>query len=444
MVVAHVPATIVRGDELNDLSIPVGTTVAGVLTQVNRHRETYALFDELGHRVDGREVFGNTITAGAVLYARPTQSQVLEQAGAQPAEGTARTLAMSPHVAIGLLCIVAACLAISPALLPPTPTGWMLRLALAVLLILAFALLLLRRTAQGSILGAALTPVPAAVAAATLVPYPQLVPEWGFALTAVWAGLIAAHLARTLQRNEYTDAAVRLWLVPAVLLSLISLLRVPLAMAAPVTTAVAVVMLAFSPQQALQVPQHQLLHLPALMTTAPWVHQPEVQVSGPITHRRVFHTWQRNVGARWVSVTLACLLTLAGVPPLLSRIHEGTLESWCSLALGVNVLLFLLLYPRDQRSNYARWAPRLSAVAVIAIGVLITAATAPSGGETTLSTAIGLAAVLFALVSGVWLARGMYAPWLTRLADLLEQLTLLATIPLTAVAAGLFSYIRAV
>ncbi|MFD2674957.1 hypothetical protein [Gulosibacter bifidus] len=441
MPAATTTATIYRNNEVLDFSVPVGTTVRGMLLKLDRGHERYRLCDELGRTLGETETFGQSLPAGIVLYtARRDEADASQRVAEDIKAANAQR-----HVPNHLLASILLLTCLSPVvalLLPGTRDYWSAdywpRFGLALALVAAFAVLVAQKFTIRTSWAGLVTPLPAAAAAGVAVMHPTLIAGWSYALAFLWGGTVAAFITRFVQEHDYTDTAVRMWLGSATVLSTVSLAQVPNDVAGPIGLAAAIVLLSMSASSSLRVPESQLLNLPAVLSTAPSVHTPDVPPPARITSRRVRHTLQQGSTLRIISISVACVLAIVSMPPVIEIIARQTLEGWTALALAVATIACFTLYPRDARNAFTRWVPRL--VVMVLLGIAI--ATHPVGDVSLwIIGAIVLAAAMFGI--GFWLNHGMYAPAITRAADILEQLAIVAAIPLALVAAGAFSAVRA-
>lgn len=426
-------ATLYRGDQVLDIAVPARSTVAGVLAQVSTASDPVDAFDELGRKLSETEVFGTTIPAGATIFLRSKHevSSTERTDAAKVAEQVEQRTSLAPLAAI---CILAA---LSPIISLLLSDNWPLRITLAAVLASA-AVSLLWRLATQPIWHGLVAPVTAAAAAAALVPHPTIAAGWSYALVFTWAGALAAMLVPTLHRHEHYESAIRLWFIPAVGLSIISIAQTDNAVAAPLGVAAAVAMLGLAPSLSVRVPDEQLIDMPAVMSTAPSVHAPETHSPSRITSARVRHTLRLASGLHTVAISTACIVLIASAPGVMGYIGEPTIEGWAALALVCIAFAHFLLQPRDSRTAFARWTPRMVVVALLCSFLLLR----PPGDELVWITGAALGAAGCCAV-GIWIKKGMYAPLITRMADVFERVALGLAIPAAIVTCGLFSAIRA-
>lgn len=426
-------ATLYRGDQVLDIAVPARSTVAGVLAQVSTASDPVDAFDELGRKLAESEVFGTTIPAGATIFLRSKHEATSAEraSAAKAAEQVEQRISLAPLAAI---CIL---VALSPIISLLMPDNWPVRIALAAVLAAA-AISLLWRLSKQAIWHGLTAPVAAAAAAAALVPHPAIAADWSYALVFTWAGTLAAMLVPTLHRHEHYESTIRLWVIPAIGLSIISIAQSDNAVAAPLGMAAAVAMLGLAPSLSMRVPDEQLVDMPAVMSTAPSVHAPETRPPARITPARVRHTLRLASGLYTVAISTACIVLVASAPGVMRYIGEPTIEGWAALALVCIAFAHFLLQPRDSRTAFARWTPRV-VVVVLLCGFLILR---PPGEDLVwvVSAALGAAACC---AVGIWIKQGMYAPLITRMADVCERMALGLAIPAAIVTSGLFSAIRA-
>lgn len=436
MPTATTTATIYRNNEALDFSVPVGTTVRGMLLQLQRGHEQFRLCDELGRTLAETETFGQSLPAGVVLYTAARDEVDRSTTVANDIRAAHSKREVSNHMLASTILLTI----LSPiiALTLPDSAGYWPRLGLSLALVAAFVVLQLQQLPTRTPWSGLLTPIPLAAAAGAALVHPALVAGWSYVLAFLWGGTLAAFVTRFMQRHDYTDTAVRLWLSSAAALSAISLAQIPTDIAAPLGMAASVILLATSAMSSLRVPESQLLNMPAVLSTAPSVHMPEVPPPARITARRVRHTLRQGSTLRIIAISLACLLALITAPAVLEMVSRQTLEGWSALALvGVTIAAFTL-YPRDARNRFTRWVPRLVVITLICAAVAVHPV-----GDLTLWVLSALLLAFTMLGIGVWLNHGMYAPAITRTADILENLAVMSAVPLALMAAGAFSAVRA-
>ena len=436
MPTATTNATIYRNNEALDFSVPVGTTVRGMLQQLDRGDERYRLCDELGRTLGETETFGKSLPSGVVLYTARYDEADATATVSEDIKAAKSQREVSVHLLASILLLTG--LSIGMSLVMPSSGDYWPRLGLALALIAAFGLMVWQQYPTRKPWAGLVTPIPAAAAAGALVLHPELIAGWSYAMTFLWGGAIAAFFTRLVRQHEFTDTAVRMWLAAAVAISAVSIAQVPSDIAGPIGLAGSVLLLTTSASSSLRVPESQLLNMPAVLSTAPSVHAPDVPEPARITSRRVRHTLRQGSTLRIIAVSLSGILALVSAPAVFAIAARETLEGWTALALiGVAILTFTL-YPRDARNAFTRWVPRL-----IVIALLCTALLVHPVGEVSMwvGAALFLGAALIGI--GIWLNHGMYAPALTRGADILENIAVMSSTPLALIAAGAFSAVRA-
>lgn len=428
-------ATIVDGTQRLDVSVPVGTTVSGVLAQLERPLWNIELVDELGRTVPATDSFGTQIPPGTVLHLRDTAATTAQHDHADESLRTG-TLAMSGWATAGSVVVLAGITtALSTVLNQHRSTAIMV--ALFLVLALVSAQLVRRERVTLSIWWAIAAPLPVSIGVTGLISLPNLATWWTFALAVCWAAAVAAFGVRAWKRHEYTDAATRVWLFPAIGLSVIAVAQMPDGLAGPLLIAVGVMGLAFAPMLSLKVPENQLLHLNTVMLTTDSVHAPDAPEPARVTMPRARRTVRLGNGLRITAVLLACAAMLAGSALTAGQIRLDSVEGWSSLVAFVLGLVVFVLNPRTARDQFTRWAPRLTAMAVLLCGALFSSAAAAVWWWLAVA-AIGVAAI----GTGVALARNVYAPAMTRLGDIIGQISLALAVPAAAVAAGAFTLTR--
>lgn len=453
MAATYTSATIRSDGVCHDISVPVGTTVSGVLAQLQRTHGITELVDEFGRLVAADEAFGIQLHPGIILYAnaavagdtntgRTIESETSE--GAARAASTATGLLSLVLVALTGTAIIAASM---------RGVGWPppLHILLAVALLATTGIFL--RYAQPKHKRATLIalPLPIAVAVGILIPTPDTTWAWGFSLLVLWGGAIVAHIMKLVRPTSVSDTAIIVWLTPAILLSIVELGGIRTIVAAPIALACVTYAFYLIPSFSMRVPENQLLYLPAVMRTANSVRRPVAAKPGRITPRRIRVLLTESSTTRNALVYLTCAIILIATMLFTATSPRSTLEMWGRLVLMVAVMGVLVLSPRTSRSRTVRWVPRLTATVIAVVTVLrevtvltghpataITFAHLPSGLVITVAV-LGVGAT----VAGLWLRHDVYMPLLSRTGDILQTLSIVAVLPAAIIASGAFATMRA-
>ncbi|HEY0214825.1 MAG TPA: hypothetical protein VGC57_00355 [Cellulomonas sp.] len=193
------------------------------------------------------------------------------------------------------------------------------------------------------------------------------------------------------------------------------------------------------PALTLGVPDDQLIDLAHVSRTAPTVRGPRPRGLGRVNERQVDRSVHRAERRSDAGVLLVCLLPPLLVPPVLTGATTGTVPGWGALVLLAGLLAVLALQPRAARGAVARWAPRVAAAIVLVEVALL------GGDRLGEPVVLACAAVLLA-VGCAGLALPLHRGWrsvgASRLADLVEALGVVLTLPAALVAVDLIETLR--
>jgi hypothetical protein len=213
--------------------------------------------------------------------------------------------------------------------------------------------------------------------------------------------------------------------------------------ALPVGTAAALVvglgplMLRLAPRYALAVPDEQLVDLSQVSRTADSVRAPRPRALGRVSAKLVARTVagaERRVATACVA---ACVATVVLVPVVLAAPAPGSIGRPAAYGLVVLVVLAFTLVPRVTRDPVIRWVPRLAAGALLvelSLGL-------PQGWQVP-AAVLATLLVLVVAGSGAALARGWRSVVASRLADSIENLAVVLSLPAAIAAGGLIEILR--
>jgi len=306
--------TILHGASKQDIAVPVGTTVARVMSmlRIDADPETLCLTHPDGTPVDLDLALGSDLTSGTVLtLTGPAESErVAQQVAVRASSPWFRpTLVLSLFLAL-VTGIETACLA-GPVL------GWwpvsdVLRGSAAVACTVALGWSLkwrrMRCTAPGLLVATALI----GVCGTALLPTDAgSLPRLALAATA-WTALVAALVVWLVDnRSALSSTMAALWGLAGVLTCLFAVTDAPVTAISALVLAVATMTVTVIPTFAFRIPETQLLDLPTVTTSAPTVRTPEVAAPAPITANRVLRSI-REGNARGQLLLIACCGT-AGI-----------------------------------------------------------------------------------------------------------------------------------
>ncbi|RRD48253.1 hypothetical protein [Arachnia propionica] len=429
--------TVRCGPRTVDVSVPDGTTVGAVLNRLGLAPTTGRFQVTL---VDGRRVapgdrVGQDLGSGALLHVGASNHDAATTA--EPGTREERSW-VGPTIAWTLLLGLASVAEVTVLLAPalgwwPIPAAARVTtaVALGVLLVAALVPRPLRRSPWGLFAATALLGGCSSVVTPLLdAPTPAMV-----AALIAWAGLVCCLGVRTLDRGHVAPFVSTLWLVAALTLTVVALADPGMATLGALLLAVATLGVAIVPNLSFRMPERQLLHLPAVTTSAT-VRAPEVlppsRITGPRIRRSLIEADDRST----MLLLVLCVTAGAAAFPTSRLLAPEASTGWAALVLLTCAGLSLFLLPRGRRDPWSRILPRLSAVAV-----LIATLTSPAAGATL--GPLGAAGLLLAVaflctVTAVTLSRARESALLGHLGDVTGRLSLHLLLPAAVMAGHVF------
>ncbi|MFV0407091.1 MAG: hypothetical protein ACK5LN_09760 [Propioniciclava sp.] len=424
-------ATIVVGESCHDVAVLRGTTVAGLLSMLEVDSRDLVVTLADGQRADPASVVGGDLPSGAVLTVSRMGTIDPTSAGAvAPARTNAEPIALAV-VALGLTLPVLAHYGGLPSLPVPGWARWWFA-GLALLLAGGLLLRLRHRTAAW---------VPALLPAVVAVPFAAAVPlnstqPAAWALLAGCGGTLVAAFGWWLWRP---DAAARIalsvWGAVAGLGALAVSLGWDAAGVSPLGLAGGVLLVALAPLQAGRLPEHELVDVPLLTTTAA-----RLRAVGSPTPSVISQRWVR----RHLGQSAACLTVLSLVGTVVSAAAGlvmplpdswGSWRSYVWLVTVSSALGVLTLSPRQNPVRLVRIVPRVAAALMVASLAtrslsMLPVSWAAAGGLLVVGGVVALGAVI--------VMREPCSARPGRLADLVQSWSLALVIPASFVTSGLF------
>ncbi|MBT0994255.1 hypothetical protein KIN34_08140 [Cellulomonas sp. DKR-3] len=428
-------ADVVLADALRAALVPVGEPGTVVL-------------DSSGRRLDLAAAVGDQLVDGSAVHVlRPAPAP----RGRHGRTLDPSTLSRRPYPRAGLLAIAGgvglALLVVAllgPSGQPPAvPTALATALVVAALVVAGTGRLRGRATTPSVAVAATVAAPLLAAAAGAWAVLPADAVERRLAVTVALVAAATAAGVRSVvalaARVGDDEAVVVLAALVVVAATQVAglLLGLPGGTAAAVVVGLGPLMLRLAPRYALAVPDEQLVDLSQVSRTADSVRAPRPRALGRVSERLVARTVagaERRVAAACVA---ACVATVVLVPVVLAAPEPGSIARPASYALVVLVVLALVLVPRVTRDPLIRWAPRLAAGALLvelALGM-------PAGWR---ASAAALAILLLLVVAGVGaaLARGWRSVVASRVADVVENLAVVLSLPVAIAAGGLVEILR--
>ena len=432
-------ATVLGTTGRRDVSVPSGTTVAGLMAMLRIDlTDGVVLTRSDGVPADPGSVIGADLPSGVVLSvndSRESSPSAQRSAARQSRDAWFRPVLVLT-VLLGLLGLAEALTVVMPLRGVWQPPA---RVRLGAAALTAGGILALMRTSRARRtpwLLMVLSLLLGAAATGLITPASSLAPSLLAPVGAV--GALTGCLLLWLLGGD----VVAVWGAVTALTLALSWTGTPLRDLAPVALALAVLACVSVPALALKVPDTQLLDLPLVTTSATTVRAPEVRAPSRITAPRVNRTLREASLRADTLLTVFCLLACVSAPATASLMETSTWPGRCAIALMATAALAMAVFPRNRRERCSRILPRASALAL-----LLAASRSPA--VTRVLDAQGLAVVLLAtglvVVGGCLLVtRGEASALVGRVADLLESFCVLVVLPSAVVAAGLFDLIRRV
>ena len=423
--------TILRGDSSQDVSAPVGMTLADVVGNLN---EPVTLMD--GSLVDLDSVLGQDLLPGTVLIAHERSRASVPIAVRPEAEKASEKSYSFPGwagvvVAAGLGVVGAAPLVVGERLL--TMTAGVTVLTVAVLASVLTCVQVVRSPVGAFVL-------PGLWGLSVLGCMPPDVP-WALDL-GVPVGLSAAFIAAVALWMWVRTSAARIsiiaWGLAAAMGVLVVVAGISLTAITPMVMAVGAVLVYLLPRFSSAVPERQLVDTPLLAVSAVGAHLPATEPP-----RRVVSQWvgQLVTDAQKVTdilVVAVCASSVAMAFFACRHVDAATLEGIFFYACAGCTILLLWLVPRNGQTLLMRVAPRGFAVLlflVLAVSLWRTSA----AGVVVLAGGACLA-VLIVLCFEVFRQEGRVSS-VERFSDFLTSLALAFILPCAFVGSGFFFWV---
>ena len=435
-------ATILDGASRHDVSVPVGTSVAGLMSmlQIDLTPGGLQLTHPDGRVIDTGSVLGQDLASGTVitLSGSAERAQAARQTATRTASPWLRPILTLAVFLTLVVCIETACL-VGPAF------GWwqvpqFLRISAAVVCAAAVGVSLtwwrIRSTAPGILAATTLI----GICGMAFLPVDMMFSSQLAVAATVWTALATALAVWLIDSSSLSATMAALWALASVLVVYLILSDASALIMSALALAVATLAIATIPSFAFRIPETQLLDLPVVTTSAPTVRAPKVSSPSAITAARVRRTI-READSRNQLLLIACCTTVAVAAFPAARLM-GTSGSEGLAAIGMMVIAFLalVLMPRARRDHSGRILPRVSAIFIAAAMLTSPDVTGLLGAPVT-SLLVVAAAALISIFATV-MARSRKSAFLGRVADVTQSLSLFLLLPAAVYGAGLFSLVR--
>ena len=224
--------------------------------------------------------------------------------------------------------------------------------------------------------------------------------------------------------------------------TVLTFLNAPLHRVAPFAIAFAVCAITASPSLSVRIPATQLLDMPLVTTSAPTVRSPEVPSPSRITGRRVNRTVTDATSRTRLVQYVSLGLIFVGAPVIYSMVGIHSPQQIACLVLVCASVIALVVVPRERRWASSRVVPRVGALILLAT-LLISPASRDLVGNAYAAAAL----VVLGCASLMWTrmrAEQDHSPLIGRFADIFQALSLTVIFPASFFAADLFDLIRQV
>jgi len=261
-------------------------------------------------------------------------------------------------------------------------------------------------------------------------------------LTAVTAvAALSAHLTHNLMAKACLGTTVVVLAVSALLWFATFLLVLPASAAAVISVAAAPVMLNALPSFLLNVSPGHLVDMRRFMLLR-WTVRQDVPAGEKPVHGHEVRPLVDESSARLVTATvLVCLLAAMSVLMAAPASDASLLETVTWDILVPSVTVALLLGSRKAFHPVLRWAPRGTAVVVIAVGLPTFLRQSPSGALVLVALLVLLGALgVVALL--VPIHRGLKSLFWSRAGDIVETLSTILCFPAGLLAVGTIDLVR--
>ena len=437
-------ATVRHNGKQRDLSVPRGTTIAGLLAMLeidasnDEHRTTLAD----GTPVALSAAIGRDLPSGVMLSITGTEANRQAQREALRRTQSPWFMQALTRSSVALFILPLHTLAvILPYLgLLPTP-AFAYRLTLAALSGAVLGSLIAssshRRTPAELFLTSLLT------GSTLLILLPDTPQARALAPAVLMLGAFLCALVMWLRSRTYTAATfVILWIVALSATALALHFTIPLMSIAPLGLALAVWGTATTPTFSVRVPDTQLIDLPLVRTVAPSVRAPHIPSPARITAVRITRTIREGQEISSSLMTVWTGLALLCLPFVAMAAYHPDIRGWAAFALLVSVTIGLALLPRQTSARVGHLLPRIPAICGI-IGIIIALGIRWStNAGATASILICLAVIM--IFATLALNNRPHSAFIGRTADLLQSISLLGVLPSSVIASGLFDFIRQV
>lgn len=437
-------ATLLDGRIRQDISVPSGTTVAGLLSilQIETAGGSVRVTRVDGSPVDLEKAIGTDLPSGVLLALSGGKAS-------REARTRAATTTTSPWVRLAVASLVAVILVIGllgVGVVAPLLGLWFLpfpvRLGAAALVIAVCVWALTRHAVHTNAVGTLACTGALGVAATVCIPLQwELGPDL-IALSGTWGAVVASMVLQLSRPSPLHTAALTVWTVVAVVLTGAVLMDADLRMLAAVALSLACLFLGALPNLALKIPDSQLLDLPLVTTSAQTVRTPPVKAPARITVARIRRSLTEAVKRSDILLVFLCVLSVVAATATTTFISFSTWEGIAALAFHLCAALTLALVPRTRRDFRGRILPRVSSLIIMTL-------TITCHGVSSVVGLLGVVALLLTLamllaLSNAAIGSSDPSPFLARVGDITQSLASFFVLPLAVYGAGIFTLVREV
>lgn len=436
--------TIRHNGQQNDLSIPRGTTIAGLLAmlEVDVSSEKYAITLSSGKPAPLAAAIGKDLPSGSVVSISGTEaSRQAEREALRRTESPWFTQVLI-RASVAFFLVPLHTLSIILPLfgfLPPLSLTY--RILVATLTSLALGAMIAFSAHRKSAVDHFFITVMVGTTVLALLPgTPQ---AYSLAPMFFSTGAFLTSLALWTRSRTHTAATFALLWTAALGVTVVALYAaIPNTAMATLALAGSIWGITSTSSFSVRVPDSQLIDLPLVRTIAPSVRAPQTPSPAKITEPRIRRTIREGQEISAALVTAWTTLAFISIPLVGVQASNDDLQGWAASSLLLAATLSLALLPRNTNGRIGHLLPRIPALLGF-ITLVVALSVRWSFHPTT--TVLVLVITAFIIVAATLSALNRpHSAFIGRTADILQALSLLAILPSSVLTSGLFDFVRQV
>lgn len=461
MTLKQAAVTVTDASGTQDLVVPLGTTVTGLLSMldIDSTDPSLQITGADGRPLNLGAVLGTDLPQGVLISITSGRERLIQEQRAiertsDPWFRPSLVLSICGLLAGAMDALLVFCALIAPTMTTKVSLPWWATLTVGVLsLVLCLLMLYQRRVHTNAGLLCAWTlsagvsflgVLPALGNAGIYTEASQIstMSQVASLLFPLW-GATGVALGLWLWRSTPLSSAHALsWGFLTACATVLTFLDASLTRVAPFAIAFAVCTITASPSLSVRIPATQLLDMPLVTTSAPTVRSPEVPSPSRITGRRVNRTVVDATSRTRLVQYLGLGLIIIGAPVMYSMVGVRSAQQIACVVLMIASVIALIVVPRERRWASSRVVPRLGALILLAT-LLISPASRGLVGNAYAAAAL----VLLGCIPLLWTRMRVgkeHSPLVGRFTDIFQALSLTVIFPASFFAADLFDLIRQV